>query len=170
MIQQQEDPQRDRQPSDRPEAAGSNPIAVPSIKELQQRDRPFVLADSLGQIVAINSAFEQAYGWRDEQLRGKSLSVILPAAFKMSHQLGFSRFQALETSTILAHPPAPENGLRRWQGGCLRTFHRGGEGRRGLGVLCNSHAAAGSNANRCLNRRRCRHPILQKESWSWLPS
>ncbi|WP_255015359.1 PAS domain S-box protein [Cyanobium sp. BA20m-p-22] len=71
---------------------------------MQQRDRPFVLADSLGQIVAINSAFEQAYGWRDEQLRGKSLSVILPAAFKMSHQLGFSRFQALETSTILAHP------------------------------------------------------------------
>ena len=104
MIQQQEDPQRDRQPSDRPEAAGSNPVAVPSIKELQQGDRPFVLADSLGQIVAINSAFEQAYGWRDEQLRGKSLSVILPAAFKMSHQLGFSRFQALETSTILAHP------------------------------------------------------------------
>ncbi|MEB3208557.1 MAG: PAS domain S-box protein [Synechococcus sp.] len=101
---QQQDHQRNRQPSDRPEAAGSNPVAVPSIKELQQGDRPFVLADSLGQIVAINSAFEQAYGWRDQQLRGRSLGVILPAAFQMSHQLGFSRFQALEISTILAHP------------------------------------------------------------------
>lgn len=77
---------------------------MPSIQNLQRGDRPFVLADSLGQIVSINPAFEQAYGWRDQQLRGQPLSVILPAAFQMSHQLGFSRFQAREISTILAHP------------------------------------------------------------------
>ncbi|MFO7628789.1 MAG: PAS domain-containing protein [Prochlorococcaceae cyanobacterium] len=63
-----------------------------------------MLADSIGQIVAINPAFEQAYGWCEPQLRGQPLSVILPAAFQMSHQLGFSRFQAREISTILAHP------------------------------------------------------------------
>jgi len=91
-------------PQDLTEAAGCDQAAVPSIKDLQQRDRPFVLANSLGQIVAINSAFEQAYGWSDQQLRGKPLSVILPAAFQMSHQLGFSRFQAREISTILGHP------------------------------------------------------------------
>lgn len=76
----------------------------PSIDSLQNGDRPFVLADSLGQVVSINQAFQQAYGWTEDQLRGQSLSLILPGAFQMSHQLGFSRFQATEQSTILAHP------------------------------------------------------------------
>jgi PAS domain S-box-containing protein len=55
-------------------------------------------------VVSINQAFEQTYGWTEDQLRGQSLSLILPGAFQMSHQLGFSRFQATEQSTILAHP------------------------------------------------------------------
>ena len=76
----------------------------PTIESLQNRDRPFVLADSLGQVVSINQAFQQTYGWTEDQLRGQSLSLILPGAFQMSHQLGFSRFQATEQSTILAHP------------------------------------------------------------------
>lgn len=75
-----------------------------SIEDLQQGDRPFVLADSLGQVLSINAAFQQAYGWTEDQLRGQPLSLILPGAFQMSHQLGFSRFQATEQSTILAHP------------------------------------------------------------------
>lgn len=104
MTRQPVEPSHDRSSSDGAEAAGSDPKEVPSIKDLQAGDRPFVLADSLGQIVAINPAFEQAYGWRIEQLRGQALSLILPASFQMSHQLGFSRFQALEISTILAHP------------------------------------------------------------------
>ena len=62
------------------------------------------MADSLGQVVSINQAFQQTYGWTEDQLRGQSLSLILPGAFQMSHQLGFSRFQATEQSTILAHP------------------------------------------------------------------
>lgn len=76
----------------------------PTIESLQNGDRPFVLADSLGQVVSINQAFQQTYGWTEDQLRGQSLSLILPGAFQMSHQLGFSRFQATEQSTILAHP------------------------------------------------------------------
>jgi PAS domain S-box-containing protein len=104
LTQLPEDSQSDRAPVDRPEAERGEAAAVPSIRDLQQGKRPFVLADALGQIVAINPAFEQAYGWRNHQLSGQSLSVILPAAFQMSHQLGFSRFQAREISTILAHP------------------------------------------------------------------
>ena len=71
----------------------------PTIESLQNGDRPFVLADSLGQVVSINKAFEQTYGWTEDQLRGQPLSLILPGAFQMSHQLGFSRFQATEQST-----------------------------------------------------------------------
>ncbi len=84
-----------------PEPASQNKF---TIEALQNSDRPFVLADSLGQVVAINAAFERVYGWTEDRLRGQSLSLILPGAFQMSHQLGFSRFQATEQSTILAHP------------------------------------------------------------------
>lgn len=78
--------------------------SVPSIASLQAGDRPFVLADHLGRVVAINPAFQEAFGWSQADLAGTPLSRILPEAFQMSHQLGFSRFQATEQSTILAHP------------------------------------------------------------------
>lgn len=81
----------------------SSPVS-PSIEALAAADQPFVLADSLGNVVSINEAFRRVYGWRDEQLVGQPLGYILPEAFRMSHQLGFSRFQATELSTILAHP------------------------------------------------------------------
>ncbi|MEI7952497.1 MAG: PAS domain S-box protein [Synechococcaceae cyanobacterium ELA182] len=76
----------------------------PSLEALQNGDRPFVLADQSGVVVAINSAFHQIYGWKEEVLKGQPLSVILPESFRMAHQLGFSRFQSTEISTILAHP------------------------------------------------------------------
>lgn len=78
--------------------------AIPSIESLENSDRPFVLADHLGQVLGMNKAFIDTYGWTPDSLRGQPLSLILPEAFQMSHQLGFSRFQATEHSTILAHP------------------------------------------------------------------
>lgn len=76
----------------------------PSIAELQNRNQPFVLADSGGLIVSINQAFEDAYGWTIDQLKGETLNKILPSSFHMSHQLGFSRFSLTGESRILAHP------------------------------------------------------------------
>jgi len=79
-------------------------ISTPSITELQQGDRPFVLADALGNVVSLNAAFTRIYGWQPAGLIGEPLALILPEAFRMSHQFGFSRFQSTEISTILAHP------------------------------------------------------------------
>ena len=78
--------------------------SVPSIAELSQGDRPFVLASAEGLVVEVNRAFEQAYGWSNDELVGRPLSLILPGSFQMAHQLGFSRFQASGISQILAHP------------------------------------------------------------------
>lgn len=75
-----------------------------SIESMHNSDRPFVLANAIGEVVAINDAFKSTYGWTEDELYGQSLSRILPGSFQMSHQLGFSRFQATEVSTILAHP------------------------------------------------------------------
>lgn len=77
---------------------------APSLEELRTGSRPFVMADENGLIVEINQAFHEAYGWTIEQLRGQTLNRILPSAFHMAHQLGFSRYQLTGESTILAHP------------------------------------------------------------------
>lgn len=82
-----------------------SPTAVtPSLAELQAGPQPFVLADENGLIVEINGAFQRAYGWTIEQLRGHTLNRILPSSFHMAHQLGFSRYRLTGESTILAHP------------------------------------------------------------------
>lgn len=80
------------------------PVSAPSIAALEASNRPFVLADSLGNVVRVNEAFRHTYGWLDEQVIGQPIGMILPESFRMAHQFGFSRFQATEVSTILAHP------------------------------------------------------------------
>ncbi len=76
----------------------------PSIAALEATGRPFVLADSLGNVVRVNEEFRHIYGWMDQEVVGEPIGKILPESFRMAHQFGFSRFQATEQSTILAHP------------------------------------------------------------------
>jgi PAS domain S-box-containing protein len=83
---------------------------LPSLEELQGSDQPFVMADHQGIVVAIYPAFEAIYGWQPDDLVGTSLGRFLPEAFLMSHQLGFSRFQASGVSTVPDHPPPPAGG------------------------------------------------------------
>lgn len=77
---------------------------VPSLESMQRSELPFVLADTLGNIQAINAAFERVYGWTLADLADEPVTRILPDAFQMSHQLGFSRFQSTEQSQVLGHP------------------------------------------------------------------
>jgi hypothetical protein len=55
-------------------------------------------------VVRVNEAFRQTYGWLDQEIVDEPIGKILPESFRMAHQFGFSRFQATEQSTILAHP------------------------------------------------------------------
>ncbi|MFN9872625.1 MAG: PAS domain S-box protein [Cyanobacteriota bacterium] len=82
----------------------ATPTGTPTIESLEQGERPFVLADHMGRVLGMNASFTRTFGWTLESLEGQPLSLILPEAFQMSHQLGFSRFQATGHSTILAHP------------------------------------------------------------------
>jgi len=91
-------------PDDVLEARNPSSDRPASIAALAALDEPFVLADALGNVVSVNEAFRRTYGWSDAELVGQPLGMILPEAFRMSHQLGFSRYQATEQSTILAHP------------------------------------------------------------------
>ena len=75
-----------------------------TLAALQNSEAPFVLADHKGVVLAINPAFELVYGWSELELVGTPLGRILPEAFLMSHELGFSRFRASGTSSVLGHP------------------------------------------------------------------
>jgi PAS domain-containing protein len=75
-----------------------------TIEELRLRELPFITADQEGMIEEVNSLFEFVYGWTLDDLKGESLSVILPESYKDAHHLGFSRFQIIGESQILNHP------------------------------------------------------------------
>ena len=70
----------------------------------KQQDLPFVRADSEGIVREINASFRTVYGWKDKDLIGQSLGLILPPSFRDSHHAGFARFQLTELSKVLNHP------------------------------------------------------------------
>ena len=86
-------------------ASDAQPYATANYQSLQDSGLPFIVANRLGMVCDINEAFEVVFGWARRELIGEALSLILPAAHKMSHQLAFSRFQLPPTqSAVLGHP------------------------------------------------------------------
>lgn len=75
-----------------------------TIAQLQEREVPVIVANHKGMIVNVNAHFESIFGWPAQEIIGQSLTVILPEVFQDSHNLGFARFSATGTSTILNHP------------------------------------------------------------------
>jgi len=76
-----------------------------SIKSLQEdKETPVIITDDQGIVISINSAFESTFGWSWADIVGQPMTLILPAYFKDSHTLGFSRFKTTGNSTILNHP------------------------------------------------------------------
>ena len=81
------------------------PASASTYQSLRDSGLPFIAANRLGMVYEINEAFETTFGWARRDLIGESLSLILPEAHKMSHQLAFSRFQLPPTeSAVLGHP------------------------------------------------------------------
>ncbi|WP_144051011.1 PAS domain S-box protein [Calothrix sp. PCC 6303] len=79
-------------------------MSTPTIDQLKQSDVPVIVADHEGIVVDINSNFEIIFGWTAEEIIGQPLTVILPAFFRDSHNLGFARFSATGQATVLNHP------------------------------------------------------------------
>ena len=64
----------------------------------------FVMVDNLGLITYVNDPFKSAFGWKDEDLSGKTLDVVLPEDFRLSHHLAFSNFSSPVDSQVVGHP------------------------------------------------------------------
>ena len=67
-------------------------------------DTPFVMVDNMGLISFVNSSFRSTFGWKDEDLTGQTLDLVLPEDFRLSHHLAFSNFSSPEESQVVGHP------------------------------------------------------------------
>ena len=74
------------------------------LKSMAVSEIPFVMVDSLGLITYVNDPFRSTFGWKDEDLSGKTLDVVLPEDFRLSHHLAFSNFSSPVDSQVVGHP------------------------------------------------------------------
>lgn len=79
----------------------SNPS---TLAELRETLLPLVIANQEGIITEVNSAFEQLTNWKQAEIKGQMISIILPVYFRDAHHLGFSRFRSTEVAQVLNHP------------------------------------------------------------------
>ena len=74
------------------------------LKSMAVSEIPFVMVDNLGLIIYVNDPFRSTFGWKDEDLSGKTLDVVLPEDFRLSHHLAFSNFSSPVDSQVVGHP------------------------------------------------------------------
>ncbi len=60
-----------------------------------------VIADDSGRIQFVNAATETMFGYREPELVGESLSVLMPRRLRAAHQAGMQRFADTGTSRII---------------------------------------------------------------------
>jgi PAS domain S-box-containing protein len=76
-----------------------------SIRELREEsDLPVVVVDHQGLITFVNAPFQRAFGWKAEELVGRTLTTIIPKSLRDAHNLGFSRFLVTDQPTLLGRP------------------------------------------------------------------
>ncbi len=76
-----------------------------TIDELRSQETlPSILADEQGLITYVNQNFQDVFGWRFDEIVGKSLTIIIPPNLHDAHHLGFSRFITTAKPTLLNQP------------------------------------------------------------------
>ena len=75
---------------------------------LHEEKLPTVAIDEHGIFFHVNHAFEDAYGWKIDDLIGNIITIIMPPHMRDAHNFGFSRFLTTEVSKIQGKPlPLP---------------------------------------------------------------
>ncbi len=71
-----------------------------------------VLADEQGKIISWNKAANKLFGYREEEVRGHPLTMLMPVRYREAHEQGFRRVQATGKSDVIGHLIAVD-GLRK---------------------------------------------------------
>jgi PAS domain S-box-containing protein len=70
------------------------------------KDLPVIIANHQGIVVDVNELFEAVFGWKRSEIVGSTLAAIIPENLRDAHHLGFSRFLATGTPSLLNQPLA----------------------------------------------------------------
>jgi len=65
---------------------------------------PVVITNQQGLITHTNKPFQRVFGWSEDEVLGKPLTLIIPKALHDAHHLGFSRFLNTGRPTLLDRP------------------------------------------------------------------
>ena len=68
---------------------------------IAKTDEPVVVVDLQGDIIRINAAFTDVYGWTQADLAGKSLVEIIPGELHDAHHMGMARVRKTGKSKLL---------------------------------------------------------------------
>jgi PAS domain S-box-containing protein len=63
-----------------------------------------IAADDRGRIYFVNAAATRLLGWRADELRGRTLTTIMPTRMHVIHEAGFRRYVTTHQPRILGHP------------------------------------------------------------------
>lgn len=76
-----------------------------TFKEIYARqDVPVVVINSRSEFVYVNHCFYHVFGWDQEEILGRSLSLIIPKELWDAHNMGMSRFLTTQKPTLLGKP------------------------------------------------------------------
>lgn len=68
------------------------------------KNKPIIVANHLGLILYVNTAFEHLFQWNNAEITNLSLLTIIPRQLYDAHNLGFARFMATGSPTLLNKP------------------------------------------------------------------
>jgi PAS domain S-box-containing protein len=71
---------------------------------LSLRTVPVVAIDHESIFTFINREFTDEYGWEEQDLIGKSVTLIMPDHMRNAHTIGFARYLTTEKSELLGKP------------------------------------------------------------------
>jgi len=71
---------------------------------MSAQDTPFIMVNNQGLIIDVNEGFKTVFSWDLSEIEGKTLDLVLPEVFRMSHHLAFSKFSSPENSQVVGHP------------------------------------------------------------------
>lgn len=83
---------------------GKSDFDIESIR--RQEEVPAVVVDQQGLITYVNKRFQEIFGWKPQDIVGKTLSTIIPPYLHDAHNLGFSRFLVTGRPSLLNRPLA----------------------------------------------------------------
>lgn len=71
-----------------------------------------LLADEAGRILSWNQAASQLFGYRDDEVLGQALTMLMPERYRAAHERGMARMRAGAPARLIGRPVELE-GLRR---------------------------------------------------------